>query len=215
MCVAWKSILSESLDCFSAILQVPGSLNLCCARAGGGRCVVLTSSSVKWPKAEQQQRQHGKPLKPPQFHSEKGGSLSKPSLDRPSMLPQQMRAAATERVLRIKAFAHFERKIPGRCQFCKWLGEGPTPSRNAVDHQIKATEDFIGRAKKRLLQHDVLQEQNRAEVERLAEAQELLQSLRVQVPEVPQISRSVTTDLEQLVAQLQSERDGLVYQLKN
>ena len=85
-----------------------------------------------------------------------------------------------------------------------------------VDHQIKATEDFIGRAKKRLLQHDVVineaQEalqkaelKKRAEVERLAEAEELLQHLRVQVPEVPH--RSVT-DLEQLVAQLQSERNG-------
>ena len=66
-----------------------------------------------------------------------------------------------------------------------------------VDHQIKATEDFIGRAKKPLLQHDVVINEaqealqkaksvKKAEVERLAEAEKLLQRLRVQVPEVPQ-----------------------------
>ena len=64
--------------------------------------------SVKWPKAgQQQQRQPGKPSKPPQFHSEKGGSLSKPSWDRPSMPPQQMRAAATEREV-FEAAGRFE-----------------------------------------------------------------------------------------------------------
>ena len=88
-----------------------------------------------------------------------------------------------------------------------------------LDHQIKATEDFIGRAKKRLLQHDVVineaqealqkaESTKRAEAERLAEAEELLQRLRVQVPQVP---RSV----QDLVEQLQSERDGLANQLKN
>ena len=51
-----------------------------------------------------------------------------------------------------------------------------------VDHQIKATEDFIGRAKKRLLQHDIVindaqealqkaESKKRVEVERLAEAE--------------------------------------------
>ena len=90
-----------------------------------------------------------------------------------------------------------------------------------LDHQIKATEDFIGRAKKRLLQHDVVineaqealqktESMKRPEAERLAKAEELLQRLRVQVPEVPQVPRSVQ-ELEQLVEQLQS--GGMVWQI--
>ena len=144
------------------------------------------------------------------------------------MPPQQMRAAATERVSRIKASIaalqpeDTEEMTVLQVALEKAQRQAAVPP---VDHQIKATEDFIGRAKKRLLQHDVVineaQEalqkaelKKRAEVERLAEAEELLQHLRVQVPEVPQVPRSVT-DLEQLVAQLQSERNGLVDQLKN
>ena len=50
-----------------------------------------------------------------------------------------------------------------------------------------------------------------AEAKSLAEVEELLQRLRVQVPQVP---RSVQ-ELEKLVEQLQSERDGLAHQLKN
>ena len=104
------------------------------------------------------------------------------------------------------------------------FGEGPTPS-SSRPWTIEATEDFIERAKKRLLQHDIVineaeealqkaESMKRAEAERLAEAEEFLQRLRVQVPEVPQIPRSVK-DLEQLVEQLQSERDSLADQLKN
>ena len=85
-----------------------------------------------------------------------------------------------------------------------------------VDHQIKATEDFIERAKKRLLRHDVVvneaqealqkaESMKSAEAKSLAEAEELLQRLRVQVPEVPLVPRSVQ-ELEKLVEQLQSER---------
>ena len=156
------------------------------------------------------------------------GFTVEPSWDRPSMPPQQMRAAATERVSRIKASLAALRAEDTedmsvlQVALEKAQRQASVPP---VDHQIKATEDFIGRAKKRLLQHDVVineaqealqkaESMKRAEVERLAEAEELLQRLRVQVPEVPQIPRSVT-DLEQLVAQLQSERDGLVDQLKN
>ena len=144
------------------------------------------------------------------------------------MPPQQMRAAATERVSRIKASIAALRAENTEEMSVLQVALEKAQRQAAVrpvDHQIKATEDFIMRAKKRLLQHDVVineaqealqktESMKRAEVERLAEAEELLQRLRVQVPEVPQIPRSVT-DLEQLVAQLQSERDGLVDQLKN
>ena len=117
------------------------------------------------------------------------------------MPPQQMRAAATERVSRIKAsIAALRAEDTEEMQVLQVALE--KAQRQAavppVDHQIKATEDFIGRAKKRLLQHDVVineaqealqkaESMKRAEVERLAEAEEFLQRLRVQVPEVPQI----------------------------
>ena len=88
-----------------------------------------------------------------------------------------------------------------------------------ADHQIKA------RAKKRLIRHDVVineaqealqkaESMKSAEAKILAEAEKLLQRLRLQVPEVPQVPRSVQ-ELEKLVEQLQSERDGLANQLKN
>ena len=70
-----------------------------------------------------------------------------------------------------------------------------------VDHHIKSTEDFIGRAvchQRGSAGPSEAESMKRAEVERLVVAEELLQRLRVQVPEVPQIPRSVT-DLEQLV----------------
>ena len=64
-----------------------------------------------------------------------------------------------------------------------------------VDHQIKDTEDFIGRAKKRLLQHDVV----------INEAQEALQKAESMKREAkrlaPQFPRSVK-ELEQLVEQV-------------
>ena len=65
--------------------------------------------SVKWPKVGQQhQRQPGKPSKPPQFHPEKGGSLSKPVWDRPSMPPQKGCRGSRHRS------PHFEQKTPRR-----------------------------------------------------------------------------------------------------
>ena len=182
--------------------------------------------SVKWPKAgQQQQRQPGKPSKPPQFHPEKGFIVEALCVGSPQ---HASTADASSRHRKGVEDQGIDRRTSsgrhrGDDSSASGIGEGPAVP--PVDHQIKATEDFIGRAKKRLLQHDVVineaqealqkaESVKRAEVERLAEAEELLQRLRVQVPEVPQIPRSVT-DLEQLVAQLQSERDGLVDQLKN
>ena len=83
--------------------------------------------SVKWPKVGQQhQRQPGKPSKPPQFHPEKGGSLSKPVWDRPSMLPQQMRAAATERgVIKASIAALRAEDTEGDDSSTSGFGEGP------------------------------------------------------------------------------------------
>ena len=74
-------------------------------------------------------------------------------------------------------------------------------SLSELDHQIKATEDFIGRAKKRLLQHDVV----------INEAQEALQKAESMKREAerlaPQFPRSVK-ELEQLVEQLRARWFG-------
>ena len=121
----------------------------------------------------------------------------------PSVYPQEMRAAATERVSRIRASIAALRPEDTEEMSVLLVALDKAQRQAAVpplDHQIKATEDFIGRAKKRLLQHVVINE-----------AQEAFSEL---VPEVPQVPRSVQ-ELEQLVEQLQSERDGLAKQLKN
>ena len=150
--------------------------------------------------------------------------MSKPSAwVRPSVPPQEIRAAATERVSRIKASMAALRAEDTEEMSILQVALDKAQRQAAVppvDHQIKATEDFIERSKKRLIRHDVVineaQEalQKAAEAKSLAEAEELLQRLRVQVPEVPQVRRSVQ-ELEKLVEQLQSERDGLANQLKN
>ena len=95
-----------------------------------------------------------------------------------------------------------------------------------VGHQIKATEEFIGRAKKRLVQHDAaiqaVQESVRKaeslkeeEVKRLSEAEEVLQRLKVQAPVVPTPPPRSVEVLQQMVEQLQIERDALAGQVKH
>ena len=66
------------------------------------------------------------------------------------MPPQEMRAVATERMSRIKAFmAALGEEVTEELQVFQAAFENPP-----VEHQIKAAEEFIGRGKKRLFQHD-------------------------------------------------------------
>ena len=160
--------------------------NFCGSCAGEGSCVGCLALSFFGPFVRTAFAHDT-----PQFHPERGGSLSKLSVwDRPNASTADAKRGCRGWALVVSSSCF------------------STPSTvPPVDHQ-KATEDFIGRAKKRLLQHDVV----------INEAQEALQKAESMKREAerlaPQFLRSVK-ELEQLVEQLQSERDGLADQLKN
>ena len=147
---------------------------------------------------------------------------------RVSMPPQEMRAVATERMSRIKAsMAVLGEEDTEELQFLqaafeKALRQSKIPP---VGHQINATEEFIGQAKKRLVQHDAIQAAQEfvrkaeslkeEEVKRLSEAEEVLQRLKVQAPVVPTPPPRSVEVLQQMVEQLQIERDALAGQVKH
>ena len=152
-----------------------------------------------------------------------------PEGPRVSLPPQEMRAVATERMSRIKAsMAALGEEDTEELQvlqaaFAKAERLSKIPP---VEHQITATEEFIGRAKKRLVQHDVaIQSAQQAlrkaeslkeeEVKRLSEAEEVLQRLKAQTPVVPSPPPRSVEALQQMVEQLQIERDALAGQVKH
>ena len=180
--------------------------------------------SVKWPKAgQQQQRQIGGPSS----HPPKAQNVPI-ARARVSVPPQEMRAVATERMSRIKAsMAVLGEEDTEELQvlqvaFEKAEGLSKIPP---VEHQIKGTEEFIGRAKKRLVQHDAAiqnaqeslrkAESLKEEVKRLSEAEEALQRLMVQTPVVPSPPPRSVEALQRMVEQLQIERDALAGQVKH
>ena len=90
-----------------------------------------------------------------------------------------------------------------------------------VDQQISATEEYVKRVQKRFLKHDVAIEAARkaveeaerakeADVQGLADAENLLQRLRAQATAVPEppVPPSEVVGLQQRVLQLQTERDA-------
>ena len=96
-----------------------------------------------------------------------------------------------------------------------------------VEHQIKATEEFIGRAKRSVWFSTMVAIQNaqeslrtaeslkEEEVKRLSEAEEALQRLMVHTPVVPSPPPRSVEALQRMVEQLQIERDALAGQVKH
>ena len=151
--------------------------------------------------------------------------VSPQSVPRASFPPEQLRAAASARVLRIQA--SIAALQPEDTEEMEALQRALTKAQRQmvvppIDQQIVATEEYVTRVQKRLQKHDVsiaearkaLEEAERAketDVRGLADAENLLQRLRRQATEVPvhePVLPSEVVSLQQRVQQLQTERDS-------
>ena len=179
--------------------------------------------SVQWPRAgsQQQVRQTGKPAP----ESRKPPKTGSSSTNRQSVHPDQLKAAASARIQRIQISLgalqpeDVEERQALLAALEKAKRQADVPP---VEKQILATEEYLARAKKRLLQHDVtiatareaLQraEHNKdVDVQGIADGETLLQKLKTQVPDstaptlpaadpVGELAR-----LQQMVADLQRQ----------
>ena len=179
-------------------------------------------SSTQWPRARSQQqvRQPGKPApeskKPP---------TQPPSVSRRSVHPEHLRAAAVARIQRIQASLGAlqpedteERQVlQSALEKAKRQAQVPP-----LEKQILATEEYIARAKKRLLQHDATtaaarqalekaEHDKEVDVQGVADGEDLMQKLKTQVADptmptlLPADAVREVTRLQQMVVESQRQ----------
>ena len=178
--------------------------------------------SVQWPRAGSQQhvRQTGKPAQ----ESRNPTKTSSPPASRQSVPPDQLRAAASARIQRIQASLGVlqpedkEERQALLTALEKAKRQAEVPS---MEQQIHATEEYLARAKKRLLQHDAIiaaareallkaEHDKEVDVQGVADGEDLLRKLKTQAadPNLPvPIADPVgeVARLQQVVADLQRQ----------
>ena len=136
--------------------------------------------SEKWPRAGPQQQRHQSarpaPVKKPQ-------AVSPQSITRASVPPEQLRAAAEARVLRIQA--SIAALQPEDTEEMEALQRALTKAQRQmvvpqIDQQIVATEEYVTRVQKRLQKHDVTIVEARKALEESAQKKPMSEASRTQ-----------------------------------